>query len=139
MVDGNQGRDRMGRTAVHYCVLRGDVAGLRAALAEGVDAGLADRAGMTPLHFAGQAQAAAAAEVLLAAGAPVDAGDAHGGTALFTAVFNYRGDPRTIQVLLDAGADPERRNARGVSPRTLAEQVANYDVAAHMPGARPAH
>jgi ankyrin repeat protein len=68
MVDGDQGLDWMGRSAVHYGALHGDVAGLRAALEGGADPGLADKAGMTPLHFAAQSQSAAAAEILLAAG-----------------------------------------------------------------------
>ncbi|MHA5054476.1 ankyrin repeat domain-containing protein [Streptomyces sp. SD15] len=135
MADEDQGRDWMGRTLVHYGALHGDVAGLRAALADGSDPGLADKAGMTPLHFAAQSQAAPAAEILLAAGAPVDVGDSNGNTALFNAVFNYRGDPATLQVLLEAGADPEQQNAKGVSPRGLADLIGNYDVAVHVPGA----
>jgi ankyrin repeat protein len=96
---------------------------------------LADKAGMTPLHFAAQSQSAFAAELLLAAGATVDVGDRNGNTALFDAVFNYRGDPATLRVLLAAGADPERQNAKGVSPRGLADLIGNYDVAVHVPGA----
>ncbi|MFI1170197.1 ankyrin repeat domain-containing protein [Streptomyces melanogenes] len=135
MADGDQGRDWMGRTLVHYGALHGDVAGLRVALAGGADPSLADKAGMTPLHFAAQSQAASAAEILLAAGASVDVGDDNGNTALFNAVFNYRGDPATLQVLLEAGADPEKQNAKGVSPRGLADLIGNYDVAIHVPGA----
>ncbi|MEV4335389.1 ankyrin repeat domain-containing protein [Streptomyces sp. NPDC049597] len=135
MADGDQGRDWMGRTSVHYGALNEDVAGLRAALADGAEPGLADKAGMTPLHFAAQSQAASAAEILLAAGGPVDVGDSNGNTALFNAVFHYRGDPATLRVLLEAGADPEQQNAKGVSPRGLADLIGNYDVAVHVPGA----
>ncbi|MET8508272.1 ankyrin repeat domain-containing protein [Streptomyces sp. NPDC014779] len=135
MVDVGQGLDWMGRSAVHYCAVQGDVAGLREALAGGADPDLADKAGMTPLHFAAQSQSALAAELLLAAGATVDAHARNGNTALFDAVFNYRGDPATLQVLLAAGADPERQNVKGVSPRALADLIGNYDVAVHVPGA----
>jgi hypothetical protein len=38
-------------------------------------------------------------------------------------------------VLLEAGADPEQQNAKGVSPRGLADLIGNYDVAVHVPGA----
>ncbi|MFH9970206.1 ankyrin repeat domain-containing protein [Streptomyces mirabilis] len=76
MTQGEQGRDRMGRAAVHYAVVDGDVAGLRELLAGGADPDASDAAGWTPLHFAGQVQDPLAAEVLLAAGASVDAGAA---------------------------------------------------------------
>ncbi|MFG2142619.1 hypothetical protein ACGFRG_00225 [Streptomyces sp. NPDC048696] len=80
-------------------------------------------------------QSALAAELLLAASATVDATDRHGNTALFDAVFDYRGDPATLRMLLAAGADPEQANAKGVSPRGLADRIGNYDAALHVPGA----
>jgi ankyrin repeat protein len=85
------------------------------------------------LHFAAQAQSQSAVQVLLAAGAVVDAVDGRGNTPLWRAVFNYRGDPATLRALLAAGADPKRGNAYGVSPQQLAGRIANYDVAAHLP------
>jgi uncharacterized protein len=133
MTRGVQGRDRMGRTAVHYAALDGDVDGLRGFVAGGADPDAADSAGWTPLHFAAQTQNAQAAEALLAAGAAVDTPDRHGNTALWTAVFNFRGEGTTLRVLLEAGADSERENAHGVSPRGLAGKIANYDVAVHLP------
>src|ERR1700759_4978611 len=63
-----------------------------------------------------QGQHLAAVEVLLAMGAEVDAVDEQGNTPLFRAVFNYRGDPATLQALIAAGADVRRENAHGVSP-----------------------
>jgi ankyrin repeat protein len=133
MTRGDLGRDRMGRTAVHYAAVDGDVDGLRGLVASGADPDAADSAGWTPLHFAAQAQSAQAAAALLAAGAAVDRPDRHGNTALWTAVFNFRGEGATLRVLLEAGADPERENAHGVSPRGLAGKIANYDVAVHLP------
>jgi ankyrin repeat protein len=126
-------RDRLGRTAVHYAAAEGDVDGLRALLAAGAAPEAADDAGWTPLHFAAQAQAPAAVEALLAAGAAVDAEDRHGNTPLWRAVFCSQGEETTIRLLLQAGADPDRVNGHGVSPRALAERIANYDVAALLP------
>ncbi|MGY4918634.1 ankyrin repeat domain-containing protein [Streptomyces sp. 900116325] len=133
MTRGVQGRDRMGRTALHYAVLSSDVDGLGELVASGADPDAADGAGWTPLHFAAQAQNPQAAAALLAGGAAVDIPDRHGNTALWTAVFNFRGEGATLRVLLGAGADPERENAHGVSPRGLADKIANYDVAVHLP------
>ncbi|MET7520323.1 ankyrin repeat domain-containing protein [Streptomyces sp. NPDC005480] len=50
---------------MHYCAVQGDIAGLREVLASGADPSLADKRGMTPLHFAAQSQSALAAELLL--------------------------------------------------------------------------
>ena len=98
-------------------------------IAEGADVNLADRAGFTPLHFAAQAQQETVAQVLLSAGALVDARDSYGKTPLSVALFNVRdGDGAVVRVLLAAGADPEAQNNFGVSPRGLAETVANYDL-----------
>jgi len=126
-------RDRLGRTAVHYAAGGGDVDGLRALLVEGADPGVADGNGWTPLHFAAQAQVPAAVEVLLGRGAAVDVVDRHGNTPLWRAVCCSRGEGGTIRLLLEAGADPDRDNAHGVSPRALAERIDNHDVAVHLP------
>ncbi|MGW7067122.1 ankyrin repeat domain-containing protein [Streptomyces sp. NPDC054855] len=127
-------RDRLGRTAAHYAVVDGNAARLRALLAGGADPEAVDACGWTPLHFAAQAQDPAAAEVLLAAGASVDAVDRQGNTPLWKAVFNSRGEGATIRVLVEAGADPDLVNVHGVSPRSLADRIASYDVAVHLPG-----
>ncbi|MFD7106805.1 ankyrin repeat domain-containing protein [Streptomyces celluloflavus] len=126
-------RDQLGRAAVHYAAGDGDMDGLRALLAEGADSGAADTEGWTPLHFAAQAQVPAAVEVLLAAGAAIDVVDRHGNTPLWRAVICSRGEGGTIRLLLEAGADPDRDNVHGVSPRALAGRIANYDVAIHLP------
>ncbi|WP_348273520.1 ankyrin repeat domain-containing protein [Streptomyces sp. DSM 40868] len=127
-------RDRLGRTAVHYAAADGDADGLSVLLAGGADPEEGDHAGWTPLHFAAQAQAPSAIEVLLASGATVDAEDGHGNTPLWRAVFCSQGEGVVIRLLLEAGADPDRGNAHGVSPRALAGRIANYDVVAHLPG-----
>ena len=88
--------------------------------------------GWTPLHFAVRAQNPLAAGVLVSVGALVEVGDQRGGTALWRAVFGFRGEGERLRVLLGAGVDPDRENAHGVSPRGLAGRVANGDVAAHL-------
>jgi hypothetical protein len=122
--------DRLGRSPLHYAAGNGDSAKVTDRLQAGDDVNLADKNGWTPLHFAAQATSAPVIRLLLAANATVDAGDSHGNTPLSNAVFNYRGgDGDAIQVLRQAGADPYRANNHGVSPVSLARQIANYDVA----------
>lgn len=71
---------------------------------------------------------------LIAAGAEIDAQNRFGATPLSVAVFNSMGRGEAMQLLLDAGADPDRRNSAGISPRAGAERIANYDVAKYFEG-----
>ena len=96
---------------------------------------VADRRGYTPLHFAAGENHVEAAIALLDAGASVDARDAYGNTALWTATFNSRGRGELIRLLLARGADPDSANAAGATPRELASRIANYDVAKFFDGA----
>ncbi|MFR0359274.1 hypothetical protein [Streptomyces sediminimaris] len=75
------------------------------------------------MHFAAQAQRTDIATALLAGRAVVDAVDVQGNTSLWRAVCNHRGDPDALDVLREAGADPDRANVRGVTPRQLAERT----------------
>jgi len=63
------------------------------------------------LVLAARAGDLARVESLLAAGAPVDAKDGEGSTALMFAAL--RGDARMVQALLAAGADPNLKDANG--------------------------
>jgi ankyrin repeat protein len=130
---GMTDRDRLGRTAAHYAAADGNADGLRVLLAGGSAVETADDAGWTPLHFAAQAQAPSVVEVLLVAGAAVDTADRDGNTPLWRAVFCSQGEVATIRLLLEAGADPDRDNGHGMSPRMLAGHIANHDLAAHLP------
>ncbi|MEU1599630.1 ankyrin repeat domain-containing protein [Streptomyces sp. NPDC005708] len=98
--------------------------------------GRESRRGWTPLHFAADEQDAAAVVSLLAAGVEVDAPDGQGNAPLLQAVFTYRGDGAVLSLLVKAGADPDRDNHHGVSPRRLADRRIASDVATHL-GDRP--
>ena len=135
VISDNLEFDRYRRTALHYGAADGDLAVVRAALAAGADPHQPDDSGWTPLHFAAQAQSAPVIQALLTAGAQVDSiDDVYGNTPLWRAVFNYKaGDPSPLQLLLRSGADPDKQNAHGKTPRELAHTIANYDAAAHIP------
>jgi len=122
--------DRAGRIPLHYAALEGRTADVVACLEEEPDTvNLADSAGFTPLHFAAGAQQAEAARVLIEAGAQVEARNKLGPTTLLVALMNVRdADGAAVRVLLDAGADPDIENNYGVSARSLAAKVANYDL-----------
>jgi uncharacterized protein len=127
------GMDREGRQELHYRALEGDVSGIRDRLAAGDDIALADHQGFTPLHFAAQQSRAEAVKALLDAGAPVDPQDRFGNTPLGRAVFNSRGHVASVELLLNAGADPDIVNAAAATPRDLAARIGAEDILALSP------
>ncbi len=87
-----------------------------------------DRDGFSALAFASQFQQAEVVRALLAAGANSNIADRWGNTPLTKAVYFYRGNGECVVALLRGGADPDRKNSHGKSPRDLATTIANYDV-----------
>ncbi|MGO4247777.1 ankyrin repeat domain-containing protein [Paenarthrobacter sp. RAF54_2] len=113
--------------------MENDVATAEAHLADGASPDAQDKAGFTPLHFAAQEYAVAAAAALLRAGATVDLQNGWGNTALFTAVGNSNGRGELIKLLLSYGADPFCINGGGKTPVGFARLIGNYDVVVNDP------
>jgi ankyrin repeat protein len=72
------------------------------------------------MTFGAQDQNAKLVDLLIKRGAEVDALDCSGDTPLWRAAMDYRGDKSTIEVLLKHGADPDKKNRHGISPREIA-------------------
>ena len=98
----------------------GDAEAVRSLLAEGADANTAQGDGMTALHWAAERGHAAVADMLLAAGAAVEAKTRLGSyTPLHLASRSGYGS--ITSALLDAGADPRATTTgSGVTPLHLA-------------------
>ncbi len=106
---------------------RGGNAGrVRALIDQGADVNVRNHRGQTALHCAAKAGFTDIVALLLAHGAEVDAADAAGETPLATAirstVRNREGVRESVRMLMDAGADPDREDRRGHSPRRVAER-----------------
>ena len=81
---------------------------------------------MTSLHWAAIHPSPAALELLLNAGADVNAKDKGGDTPLhWTAQHNPT--PAVLEVLLKAGADPRAMDSLGLTPFAIAKQE-NTDI-----------
>ncbi|MCA2992468.1 ankyrin repeat domain-containing protein [Gemmatimonas sp.] len=86
-------------------VMRGDTARVRALLKQGVDVNAAQPDGMSPLHWAAQRGDLSSAQVLVYAGARVDALTRNGNyTPLHIAA--REGRAAVVKLLLASGADP---------------------------------
>jgi ankyrin repeat protein len=106
-------------TPVADAAQRGDTAGVRALLKQGVDVNAAQGDGMTALHWASQNGDVELARMLLYAGANLKATTRLGGhTPLLLA--SRPGDVAMMRVLLDAGAGPNVATTNGTSPLMLA-------------------
>jgi uncharacterized protein len=82
--------------------------------------------GMTPLLFAARDGARAAAEVLVGAGADLNAVDPNGMTPLMIAITNGQLD--VAQLLVEKGADVRMADAYGRTPLWAAVEIRNLDV-----------
>ncbi|HET7746441.1 MAG TPA: ankyrin repeat domain-containing protein [Vicinamibacteria bacterium] len=127
--------DRLGNAA-----MRGDLAGVRAALATGMSAKGRTSLGHTPLRmatsFACSMPGAKPQDVLgivdalIEAGADVNHVDDYGHGDLLMAAQKCKGE--VVTRLLKAGGDAEQRSPQGFSPLSMAFIVKNYDAAAAL-------
>jgi len=85
-----------------------------------------DYAGNTPLHFAGY-EDAKLVQLLLAAGADVNAKDQYGSTPLLIAIKEHNHE--VVKLLLDAGADVNISEQWGDTPLLIALKENNNEVA----------
>jgi ankyrin repeat protein len=96
-------------------------------LDEGANPNSVDNASWSALHFAAQNNDTEMVRMLLKHGALTSLRDRNGNSPLSRAVASYRGEAECISALLEAGADPDNENDYGVSARSLAFTIANYD------------
>jgi uncharacterized protein len=121
--------DKDGRTLLMRAVIEGDAELVEMLVRSGASVNYQDRINAySALHFAAQDQRPDIIKVLVDAGANLEAMDSFGNTALNRATFYSQGKGETILMLLGLGANPNNENNHGVTPFSLAKQIANYDV-----------
>ena len=93
-----------------------------------------DRELYTPLHLAVAVDNFELTKLLLENGANLKAQDKWGNTPLHRAMSSYRGgDGKIIKYLIEQGANIDIENYYGVSPRKVADIIANYDLKQFIP------
>jgi ankyrin repeat protein len=89
--------------------------------------------GYTALHFCAQEGHLDCAKVLLTHSADPNIRDAHGNSAAWVAVMNWRGGSNfeMLKILLGSGADLEVKNVAGRSVMDLLPEKIKFDLGIH--------
>jgi uncharacterized protein len=102
-----------------------DVRMVRFLIDKGADVNTMSRGNWTALHVASRDQRKQIVEVLLEAGADVDAQDEHGNTPLSRGICHNSPNLEIVRALLASGADPAKENKYGNSPIDTARLMGN--------------
>jgi ankyrin repeat protein len=128
-------KDAEGTTALLYAARRGQTEAVRLLLDSRADVHAADNHGRTALMYAAMSGYAATTSLLVERRAAVNGRDKAGNTALILAA-RYAGDAGVVRALLAGGADPNLKDAKGRTARSIAAARQNRDAAvALQPGA----
>jgi uncharacterized protein len=112
-----------GKSEVADAAARGDIAAVRALMAQKADVNAPQADGATALHWAVFKGNKEIADMLLRAGANPKAANREGSTPLWLASVN--GDAAMIEALLAAGADPNETLPLGRTPLMTAARTGN--------------
>jgi ankyrin repeat protein len=121
-----------GFTPLHFAAFFGEESVARVLLEHHADAGaVADNPmKVMPLHSAAAGKNLAIVRALLEHGAPVNAKQQQGWTALHAAA--QHGDQPMVELLLKYGAHPNAKNDDGRTPEQLAEEKGHADLAERL-------
>ncbi len=121
------GRDKLGRTALHHALDKGQVDAARALVDAGAKVDAPDKLANTPLHLAAELGSVTTARWLIEQGADVNARGHDGWTPLHLAAS--WGAKEVAKLLIEHGADLTALNDKGFTPAKQAEFDQHEDVA----------
>ena len=111
-----------GESALMRVALTGEVNLAEQMVKKGADV---NKTGWTPLHYAASNGHAAVVKLLLENHAYIDAESPNSSTPLMMA--SMYGNPETVQLLLDEGADPLLKNQQGLTALEFAKKAERVD------------
>ncbi len=125
-------RSADGFTPLHFAAFFGEESVARLLLEHHADAGAVANNPMRvqPLHSAAAARNLAIVRALLEHGAPVNARQQKGWTALHAAA--QHGDKPMVEVLLKHGANPNAKDDEGRTPDEVADEKGHLDIAERL-------
>jgi ankyrin repeat protein len=124
-------RDEDGRTPLMYAILAEDAdpVMIEYLIQQGANVTTTEQQGWTPLHFAARDQKFEIVKILVDHGAPVDAVDVFGNTPLWRCIMStFPMNLAVVDLLLEHGADPGRKNNHGVSPLDVAQTMGKLEL-----------
>ncbi|HRF75693.1 MAG TPA: ankyrin repeat domain-containing protein [Chitinophagales bacterium] len=116
------------RTALIWSTFFNNIHLLNWVINNGANVNHQDKNGYSALHVAAQEKHFDCAQILIDNGSNLELGDLHGNTALWTAVFNSRGDTRLVKLYVQNGANLDHVNKYQRTPRQMAEIIAGFDM-----------
>jgi ankyrin repeat protein len=121
-------KDNYGRTLIYDAIVKGYKDIVKEFCIANADINNQDINGKTPLHFSCIYGNLEITKLLIGYGANVNIRDKNGNIPIFDAIFNSNGETEIISMLIDCKSDYKTPNIHGVSPKELAESIANFDV-----------
>lgn len=97
-------------------------------ISRGINVNQQGNKGMTPLQYAIEHNQPELVHAIINAGGEVNIRDSYGNNALWTAVFNARGNYELVKLILENGGDAFTKNKAGRSPLDFANQIGNNDL-----------
>ena len=115
--------DEDNQNLLHEAVIANSIDISKDLIAKGIDINAQDNKGFTPLHYAAMHKRTELAKIILENGGDVNVTDEHGNNALWTAIFNAKGDYRIVKMYLDASGDSNHKNKYGKSALDFSNQI----------------
>ncbi len=126
---GINGQDGLGRTRLYRATKDGDISAVKSLIKSGAKINIKNNRGLIALHQASYWGELEIVKNLLYAGADFNADNGKGWTPLHSAALSA-GLPRrmkVIEMLIDAGANPDKQDIYGWSPKDYMKLWENHD------------